>query len=87
MGSSLIIQQGKLTFSPLGKALENQTKTIKDQKCKQGEKQLISLNDDDLYANKEDSLLFLKQTEHWINFIIKYLIEYINWVMKIILIV
>ena len=41
-----IIQQAKFTYSPLGKALEKQIKTINDQ----GEKQVValeSLNDSD----------------------------------------
>ena len=35
-----IIEQAKFTYSPLGKAFEKQTKTIKDQ----GEKQIIKNN-------------------------------------------
>ena len=52
------IQQAKFTCSPLGKALEKQTKTIKDQGDKQikavknqEEKQLTVLNDAHLYAS------------------------------------
>ena len=51
-----IIEQAKLTYSPLGKAFEKQTKTIKDQGEKQIEaiqdnkKQLANINDN--YKNK-----------------------------------
>ena len=44
-----IIEQAKFTYSPLGKAFEKQTKTIKDP----GEKeQLVNINNDDDYKNK-----------------------------------
>ena len=36
-----IIEQAKFTYSPLGKAFEKQTKTIKDQ----GEKQINAIQD------------------------------------------
>ena len=36
-----MIEQAELTFSPLGKAFEDQTKTIKDQ----GEKQIKAIQD------------------------------------------
>ena len=51
-----IIEQAKLTYSPLGKAFEKQTKTIEDQGEKQIEaiqdnkKQLANINDN--YKNK-----------------------------------
>ena len=51
-----IIEQAKFTYSPLKKAFEKQTKTIKDQEEKQIEaiqgnkKQLANINDD--YKNK-----------------------------------
>ena len=59
-----IIEQAKLTYSPLGKAFEKQTKTIKDQGEKQIEaiqdnkKQLTNINDN--YKNK---LLLSKERE------------------------
>ena len=52
-----IIEQGKFTYSPLGKAFEKQTKTIKDQGEKQikaiqdNKEQLINIDNDD-YKNK-----------------------------------
>ena len=68
--SSQRIQEAKFTYSPLEKAFENQTKTIKDQGDKQieavekqGEKQLAMINDVDLHANEKYNLLFLKQKE------------------------
>ena len=53
-----IIEQAKFTYSPLGKAFENQTKTIKDQGEKQikaiqdYKEQLVNINNDDDYKNK-----------------------------------
>ena len=52
-----IIEQAKFTYSPLGKAFEKQTKTIKDQgkkqvKAMQDNKQLVNINDDDDYKDK-----------------------------------
>ena len=52
-----IIQQAKFTYSPLGKALEKQIKTIEDQgkkqvKAIQDNKQLVNINDDDDYKDK-----------------------------------
>ena len=57
-----IIEQAKFTYSPLGKAFEKQTKTIKDQGEKQikaiqdDKEQLLNINndddDDDDYKNK-----------------------------------
>ena len=55
-----MIEQAKFTYSPLGKAFEKQTKTIKDQREKQIEaiednkKQLTDINDD--YQRKEKFL-------------------------------
>ena len=59
-----MIEQAKFSYSPLGKAFEKQTKTIKDQGEKQIEaiednkKQLTDINDD--YKNK---LLLSKERE------------------------
>ena len=53
-----IIEQDKFTYSPLGKAFEKQTKTIKDQREKQlkaiqyNKEQLANINNDDDYKNK-----------------------------------
>ena len=53
-----IIEQAKFTYSPLGKAFEKQTKTIKDQGEKQikaiqdNKEQLVNINNDDDYKNK-----------------------------------
>ena len=55
-----IIEQAKFTYSPLGKAFEKQTKTIKDQGEKQikairdNKEQLVNINNDDNddYKNK-----------------------------------
>ena len=53
-----IIQQAKVSYSPLGKAFEEQTKTIKHQGEKQikpiqdNKEQLININNDDDYKNK-----------------------------------
>ena len=52
-----IIEQAKFTYSPLGKAFEKQTKTIKDQGEKQikaiqdNKEQLVNINNDG-YKNK-----------------------------------
>ena len=62
-----IIEQAKLTYSPLGKAFEKQTKTIKDQ----GEKQIKSIQDKGpiksiekfTYDNINDSPIVLKEKE------------------------
>ena len=59
-----IIQQAKFTYSPLGKALDKQVKTIKDQgneqvKAIQDNKQLVSINKDDY----KDKLLLSKERE------------------------
>ena len=60
-----IIEQAKFTYSPLGKAFEKQTKTIKNQGEKQikaiqdNKEQLVNINDDD-YKNK---LLLLRERE------------------------
>ena len=60
-----IIEQANLTYSPLGKAFEKQTKTIKDQGIKQvkaiqDNKQLVNINNDDDY---KDKLLHSKEKE------------------------
>ena len=60
-----IIQQAKFTYSPLGKAIEKQIKTIKDQgnkqvKAIQNNNQLVNINKDDDYKNK---LLLSKERE------------------------
>ena len=60
-----IIQQVKFTYSPLGKALEKQIKTIEDQgkkqvKAIQENKQLVNINKDDDY---KDKLLHSKERE------------------------
>ena len=61
-----IIDQTKFTYSPLRKAFEKQTKTIKDQGEKQikaiqdNKEQLVYINKDDDYKNK---LLLSKERE------------------------
>ena len=61
-----IIEQAKFTYSPLGKAFEKQTKTIKDQGEKQikaiqdNKEQSVNINNDDNYKNK---LLLSKERE------------------------
>ena len=53
-----ITEQAKFTYSPLGKAFDKQTKTIKDQVEKQikaiqdNKEQLVNINNDDDYKNK-----------------------------------
>ena len=60
-----IIQQAKFTYSPLGKAFEKETKTIKDQ----GEKQTKVIQDNQLVVNinkdfdYKDKLLLSKKRE------------------------
>ena len=59
-----IIQQAKFNYSPLGKAIEKQTKTTEDQGKKQVEaiqdnKQLVNINKDDY----KDELLLSKERE------------------------
>ena len=58
-----IIQQAKLNYSPLGKALEKQRKTIEDQGEKQvkaiQDKQIVNINKDDY----KDKLLLSKERE------------------------
>ena len=62
MNQQQIIQQAKFTYSPLGKALEKQRKTIKDR----GEKQTKAIQDNqvDININKDgdykDKLLLSK---------------------------
>ena len=60
-----IIQQAKFNYSPLGKALEKQIKTIEDQgkkqvKAIQDNKQVVNINKDDDY---KDKLLLSKERE------------------------
>ena len=60
-----IIQQAKFAYSPLGKALEKQIKTIEDQgkkqvKAIQDNNQLVNINKDDDYKSK---LLYSKERE------------------------
>ena len=59
-----IIEQAKFTYSPLGRAFEKQTKTIKDQGGKQikaiQEKQLVNINKD---VDYKDKLLLSKERE------------------------
>ena len=59
-----IIQQAKFNYSPLGKAIEKQRKTIEDQgkeqvKAIQDNKQLVSINKND----SKDKLLLSKERE------------------------
>ena len=58
-----IIQQAKFNYSPLGKAVEKQIKTIKDQGEKQvkaiQDKQIVNINKDDY----KDKLLLSKERE------------------------
>ena len=59
-----IIKQAKFTYSPLGKAFEKQTKTIKDQGKKQvkeiqDNKKLLNINNDDY----KDKLLLPEERE------------------------
>ena len=59
-----IIQQAKFNYSPLGKAIEKQRKTIEDQgkeqvKAIRGNNQLVSINKDDY----KDKLLLSKERE------------------------
>ena len=76
-----IIEQAKFTYSPLGKAFEKQTKTIKDQEEKQikaiqdNKEQLVNINNDDDYKNK---LLISKEREIFKNIYNESLIKYKN---------
>ena len=58
-----IIQQAKCSYSPLGKAIEKQRKTIEDQEEKQvkanQDKQIVNINKDDY----KDKLLLSKERE------------------------
>ena len=61
-----IIQQAKFTYSPLGKALEKQIKTIEDEgkkqvKAIQDNKHLVNINKDD--DDYKDKLLLSKERE------------------------
>ena len=72
-----IIQQAKFTYSPLGKALEKQIKTIEDQekeqvKAIQDNKHLVNINKDDDY---KDKLLLSRETKFLKIFTIKDLIK------------
>ena len=73
-----IIEQAKFTYSPLGKAFEKQTKTIKDHgekqiKAIQGkEEELVNINSDN---NHKSKLLLSKEREILKIFIIKGLIK------------
>ena len=61
-----IIEQAKFAYSPLGKAFEKQTKTIKDQ----GEKQIKAIEDNKKLDNKQqgnNELLFSKERERFRN--------------------
>ena len=67
-----IIQQAKFNYSPLGKAIEKQRKTIEDQGKKQVEaiqdnKQLVNINKDDY----KDKLLLSKERKIFKVFLIK----------------
>ena len=73
-----IIAQAKFTYSPLGKAFEKRTKTIKDQGEKQikaiqdNKEQLVNINNDDGYKNK---LLLSREREIFKEFTTKDLIK------------
>ena len=70
-----IIQQAKFNYSPLGKALEKQRKTIEDQGEKQvkaiQDKQIVNINKDDY----KDKLLLSKKEKSLKIFTIKSLIK------------
>ena len=76
-----IIEQAKFTYSPLGKAFEKRTKTIKDQEEKQikaiqdNKEQLVNINNDDDYKNK---LSISKEREIFKNICNESLIKYKN---------
>ena len=62
MNQQQIIQQAKFVYSPLGKALEKQIKTIEDQ----GKKQVKAIQDNKQLVNKDDykdKLLLSKERE------------------------
>ena len=66
MNQRQIIEQAKFTYSPLGKAFEKQTKTIKGQGIKkvkaiQDNKQLVNINNND--DDYKDKLLLSKERE------------------------
>ena len=60
-----IIQQAKFNYSPLGKAIEKQIKTIENQGEKQvkaiQDKQIVNINKDDY----KDKLLFSKEKRNF----------------------
>ena len=62
-----IVQQAKVTYSPLGKALEKQKKTIEDQGEKQvksiQDKQIVNINKNDYKDDYKDKLLLSKERE------------------------
>ena len=71
-----IIQQAKFNYSPLGKAIEKQRKTIEDHGKKQVEaiqdnQQLVGINKDDY----KDKLLLSKEREIFKIFLIRGLIK------------
>ena len=59
-GQRKVIEQEKFTFSPLGKALENQTKSIKQHGEQLVEPNAIVQNN---YDTEEDYEILLKQKE------------------------
>ena len=63
-----IIQQAKFTYSPLGKAFEKGTKTIKDQgekqtKAIQDNQLVVNINKDDYKGDYKDKLLLSRERE------------------------
>ena len=63
-----IIQQAKFTYSPLGKAFEKETKTIKDQgekqtKAIQDNQLVVNINKDDYKGDYKDKLLLSRERE------------------------
>ena len=79
-----VIEQAKCTYSPLGKALEKQTKTIEDQDKKQmkgiedHEKKFVEsneLNKKDFNIDR-DSILHEEQNKYLINLLQKDLLNF-----------
>ena len=79
-----VIEQAKFTYSPLGKALEKQTKTIEDQSKKQVKgiedhgKQLVESNkltEKDFNIDRH-SILHEEQKEYLMNFLQKDLLNF-----------
>ena len=58
-GQQQIIKQAKLTYSPLGKAFEKQTKTIEEQ----GEKQIKAIQGNKKQSDYKDKLLLSEERE------------------------